>query len=89
MGRIMSMIGEIRWFLFDRSPIRWAGTKTTRTESRNGETRDQSRERVGRLAYMPGTSRGLGKVNRMTKSEFVVLVMLLTFLTAILLFLSK
>jgi len=38
---------------------------------------------------MPGPSKGLGKVNRVTKTEFIALIMLLTLLSAILLFLSK
>ena len=85
----MSTIGEIRWFLFDRSPRRWEDAKTARIESRNRETWDQSRARFGRLADMPGPSKGLGKVNRVTKTEFIALIMLLTLLSAILLFLSK
>jgi len=58
MGKIMSTIRAIRWFLFDGCPqwswkrcgsTHWLAAlppcedvKTTRTESRNGETRDQS-----------------------------------------------
>ena len=94
--RIMSTIREIRWFLCDRFPIRCEVVKITRTELRERETFSQLRERVPpRRIYdvgpvhIPGTGRRSDTVNRMTKCEFVVVVTLLTLLTAILLFLSK
>lgn len=88
MCRIVSTIGKIRWFLVGRSPVCCEDVKKTRTELRKRETFGQARERVGRPAHNPGT-KGSDTVNRMTKSELVVLITLLTLLTCILLFLSR
>ena len=84
----MSTIEKIPWFLFGRSLVFCECVKKTRTELRKRETFGQARDRVGRPGHNPGTE-GSDTVNRMTKSELVVLITLLTLSTAVLLLLSK
>ena len=85
--RIVSTIRENLWFLCDRSPIR---VKTPDNANRFAEMEDfQWRERSKSPAHTPETGKGSDTVNRMTKSELVVLITLLTLSTAILLLLSK